>query len=409
MSESTPTPKPTPRPIPRPRPAAPAAAAATPAPAPLDQAAAAQAAAWGRVDSEGNVWLRSDSGERIVGQYAVGGSTEDALSLYVRRYLDLAAQITLLESRMDNISPEEATSSLKALDEQLVEPAVVGDVEALRTRISSLKERATARAAEAAAKREEAKAQAIAERTALIERAEEIANTDPSKIHWRNSRDELGQIFEQWKSAQKGGPRIDRPTEEGLWQRYSKARSQFDRLRRQHFSALESERSEVVTRKNALIAQAEALSDSTDWNTTAAQFRALMDDWRQAGHAARKEDDKLWSVSAPRNRSSSMLVRPTMPHATKSSMRIFRPSLLSLTRRRLFFPSRILKPRALPCTISKTGGKPSVWCRVRISAVPKAVYAKSKMLFEMQRPRSGVGAIRKRSSVPMAWRLSLST
>ena len=26
----------------------------------------------------------------------------------------------------------------------------------------------------------------------------------------------------------------------------------------------------------------------------AAQFRALMDDWRQAGHAARKEDDKLW-------------------------------------------------------------------------------------------------------------------
>lgn len=74
----------------------------------------------------------------------------------------------------------------------------------------------------------------------------------------------------------------------------SKARSQFDRLRRQHFSALESERSEVVTRKNALIAQAEALSDSTDWNTTAAQFRALMDDWRQAGHAARKEDDKLW-------------------------------------------------------------------------------------------------------------------
>ncbi len=294
MSESTPTPKPKPRPIPRPRPAAPAAASVKPTPAPLDQAAAAQAAAWGRVDSEGNVWLRSDSGERIVGQYAVGGSAEDALSLYVRRYLDLAAQITLLESRMDNISPEEATSSLKALDEQLVEPAVVGDVEALRTRISALKERATARAAEAAAKREEAKAKAVAERTALIERAEAIAGTDPSKIHWRNSRDELGQIFEQWKAAQKGGPRIDRPTEEGLWQRYSKARSQFDRMRRQHFSALESERSEVVARKNALIAQAEALSDSTDWNNTAAQFRALMDDWRQAGHAARKEDDKLW-------------------------------------------------------------------------------------------------------------------
>ena len=293
MSESTPTPKPKPRPIPRPRPAAPAAPAA-PAPAPIDQAAAAQAAAWGRVDSEGNVWLRSDGGERIVGQYAAGGSAEDALSLYVRRYLDLAAQITLLESRVENISPEEATSSIKTLDGQLVEPAVVGDVEALRTRVSALKERITARAAEAATKREEARAAAIAERTALIERAEAIATTDPSKIHWRNSRDELGQIFDQWKSAQRGGPRIDRPTEEGLWQRYSKARSQFDRMRRQHFAALESERSVVVERKNALIAQAEAISDSTDWNATAADFRALMDEWRQAGHAARKEDDKLW-------------------------------------------------------------------------------------------------------------------
>ena len=293
MSESTPTPKPKPRPIPRPRPAAPAAPAA-PAPAPIDQAAAAQAAAWGRVDSEGNVWLRSDEGERVVGQYAAGGSAEDALSLYVRRYLDLAAQITLLESRVENISPEEATASLKALDGQLVEPAVVGDVEALRTRVSDLKERVTARAAEASVKREEARATAIAERTALIERAEAIAGTDPTKIHWRNSRDELGQIFEQWKTAQRGGPRIDRPTEEGLWQRYSKARSQFDRMRRQHFAALESERSEVVARKNALIARAEAISDSTDWNATAGDFRALMDEWRQAGHAARKEDDKLW-------------------------------------------------------------------------------------------------------------------
>ena len=104
MSEPTPTPKPKPRPIPRPRPTAPKDVA--PAPAPLDQAAASAAAAWGRVDSEGNVWLRSDEGERIVGQYAAGGGTEDALGLYVRRYLDLASQVSLLESRVDSVSPE---------------------------------------------------------------------------------------------------------------------------------------------------------------------------------------------------------------------------------------------------------------------------------------------------------------
>ncbi len=293
MSESTPAPKPhpVPRPIPRPRPATPQPAGT---PTPLDEAAAARAAAWGRVDDDGNVWLRSGDGERIVGQYAAGGSAEDALSLYVRRYLDLEAQVTLLTTRIEHISPEEASASLKALDEQLVNPAVVGDVDALRTRVASLCERISSRREQLNAQREEARAQALAERTQLVERAEAIAAADPDKIHWRNSRDELGQIFEQWKAAQKAGPRIDRPTEEALWKRFSRARTQFDRMRRQHFAALETQRSEVTARKNALIERAEALSASTNWNATAAEFRQLMDEWRQAGRTTRKDDDKLW-------------------------------------------------------------------------------------------------------------------
>ncbi|MDN6486749.1 MAG: DUF349 domain-containing protein [Ancrocorticia sp.] len=293
MSEPTPTPKPKPRPIPRPRPTAPKDVA--PAPAPLDQAAASAAAAWGRVDSEGNVWLRSDEGERIVGQYAAGGGTEDALGLYVRRYLDLASQVSLLESRVDNVSPEESRASVKSLEEQLVEPAVVGDVQALRTRVATVKEKIKSLATKIQAEREAARDQAITERTKLIERAEEIADTDPAKIHWRNSRDEFAQIFESWKAAQKNGPRIGRTTEDELWQRYSKARTKYERTRRAHFAELDTERASVVTRKKKLIERAKELSDSTDWGATAGQYRDLMDEWRQAGHTARKDDDKLWA------------------------------------------------------------------------------------------------------------------
>lgn len=290
MSESTPKPTPMPRPIPRP-----VSPVAKPVQAPLDAAAAARAAAWGRVDEEGNVWLRSNDGERIVGQYAAGGSEEDALALYVRRYLELVAQVALLESRVDHISPDEAEASLVALEEQLVEPAAVGDVDELRSRAEALKARIAARRDEVSQEREASRQAAIAERTALIERAEAIAQSDPASIHWRNSREELAQIFESWKAAQRGGVRIDRPTEEALWQRYSKARSQFDKMRRQHFAALESERSDVIARKNALIARAEALMDSTDWGQTASAYRGLMDEWRNAGRAARKDDDKLWA------------------------------------------------------------------------------------------------------------------
>lgn len=283
---------PKPRPIPRPRPvAAPAAPAASSA---ADAEAVRLAAAWGRVDDEGTVYLRSADGERAVGQYAAGGSNDDALAFYAERYVALAGQVSLLESRVENISPEEAGQSLKALEKQLKEPAVVGDVEALRGRVAALKERIAERREEIQAARQAAKAEALEARTKLVERAEAIAAKAPAKIHWRNSREELTQIFDAWQEAQRSGPRIDRPTEEELWHRFSRARSQFDRMRRQHFTQLEAHRAEVIETKTKLVEQAEKLQDSTEWNQGAAQFRSLMDQWRKAGRASRKDDDKLW-------------------------------------------------------------------------------------------------------------------
>lgn len=280
---------PTPRAIPRPKPAA--------APVPsIDEAAAAEAAKWGRVDDDGNVWLRSsgDEGERIVGQYAAGGSHDDALGLYVRRYLDLRAQVTLLEARIDNVSYEETSASLKHINEQLFEPAVIGDVAALRNRVAKLEERAAERKEEQAAARAAAKEKALADRTVIVEKAEQLANQDPEHTHWKNSREELNALLDEWKNAQRNGARIDRPTEEALWKRFSSARTQFDRHRRQFFSERDSQRKVTIDKKEALIAEAESLSDSTDWANTAARYRDLMTEWKAAGRSVKKDDDRLW-------------------------------------------------------------------------------------------------------------------
>ncbi len=300
MSDTPTSAKPAPRPIPRPRPAAVPTPAAK---APVDEAAAARAAAWGRVDGEGNVWLRSDEGERIVGQYAADGSPEDALALYVRRFLDLQSQVALLESRVEHISPEEGHSALKAIDEQLVEPAVIGDVASLRQRAKALEAAVAARKEEVAKEREAAKAKSLHERTSIVEQAEQLAATDPAKIHWRNTQAEFSQLFDTWKEIQRKGARIDRHTEEELWKRFSRARKHFDRLRREHFAELDAKRAEVTAAKNALIARAEELADSTDWGRTSTIFASLMDEWRTLGHVSRRDDDKLWArFRAPRDK-----------------------------------------------------------------------------------------------------------
>lgn len=319
-AEVTPTPAPAAQPAPSkpaaipspavlarprpPKPGAPSAAAAqaapAAAPAPVvpvaDAAAHAEAEKFGRVDSEGNVYVRDSAGERIVGQFP-GVTTEEALALYVRRYLDLAAKVGLFEARLDSadLSVREIDQTLQKLGEETAEPAAVGDLDALRARVETLRGRAAERRAALEEARSAAKAEAVAARTSIVESAEKIAATDPSKMQWRPAGEELRLLLDRWKEAQRSGPRIDRPTEESLWKRFSHARTAFDRERRHFFADLEQRNSSAKIEKEKLVSEAESLATSTDWGYTAGAYRDLMTRWKAAGRASRKDDDALWA------------------------------------------------------------------------------------------------------------------
>lgn len=287
-----------------PKPGAPSAAAAqaapAAAPAPVvpvaDAAAHAEAVKFGRVDDEGNVYVRDSAGERIVGQFP-GVTTEEALALYVRRYLDLAAKVGLFEARLDSadLSVREIDQTLQKLGEETAEPAAVGDLDGLRTRVEALRGVAAERRSALEAERAAAKAEAVAARTSIVEAAEKIAATDPSKMQWRPAGEELRVLLDRWKEAQRSGPRIDRPTEESLWKRFSHARTAFDRERRHFFADLEQRNSSAKIEKEKLVSEAEALATSTDWGYTAGAYRDLMTRWKAAGRASRKDDDALWA------------------------------------------------------------------------------------------------------------------
>ncbi|MCB2175909.1 MAG: DUF349 domain-containing protein [Actinomycetales bacterium] len=292
-------PRPAPRPGPRPgRPTPKTAVPATPsvpAPPDLTPAEEAEAAGFGRVDADGTVWVREAAGERVVGQYP-GADEAEALALYVRRYADLRATVLLFETRLGtDLSPKEIDTTLEHLAGELAEPAAVGDLDGLRAHLERLRALAAERKAAAEAERAAAKAQAVEARTALVEAAEKIAETDPSRMQWRPAGEELRVLLDQWKEAQRSGPRIDRPTEDALWKRFSHARSTFDRERRRFFSDLEKSNAQAKEVKAALVAEAEALATSTDWGPTAGAYRDLMARWKAAGRAGRKDDDALWA------------------------------------------------------------------------------------------------------------------
>ncbi len=114
-------------------------------------------------------------------------------------------------------------------------------------------------------------------------------------MQWRPAGEELRSLLDQWKEAQRSGPRIDRPTEDALWKRFSHARSTFDRERRRFFSELEKSNAQAKEVKARPVAEAEALATSTDWGPTAGAYRDLMARWKAAGRAGRKDDDALWA------------------------------------------------------------------------------------------------------------------
>lgn len=270
--------------------AAPAVVAPAVPPTPVEEAAR-----FARVSEEGHVTLLDGEEEHAVGQVP-DASAEDALAYFVRKYDDVRAQMALFEQRIAAGAPSnELGKALAQMTTAVTERTMVGDMPALRTRLAALETLlGDYRTAEQEA-RQAAQAEQLAAREAIVAEAEGYAATDAERMPWKQASHRMAELFEEWKSAQKNGPRLSKSVEDGLWKRFRAARTAFDKTRRAHFSQLDAKSSEAKQVKERLIARAEELSSSTDWGVTAGKYRDLMDEWKKAPRASRKDDDALWA------------------------------------------------------------------------------------------------------------------
>ncbi|GAA1159796.1 DUF349 domain-containing protein [Ornithinicoccus hortensis] len=291
------------QPKPQPRPQAPSPAAlagrkaavhpvAPPAPA---AEPVSNSAEFGRVAEDGTVYVRTDDGERAVGSYP-GQPPEEALAYFARKYDELAANAVLLEQRVTqtDLSAHDARESLAKLREQIGEANVVGDLPALAALVGRIETAVSAKQAVETQARAAARAEAGAAREALVVEAEKLAAQDPAKVQWKAASTRMRAMLDEWKGMQRSGPRLEKDVENALWQRFSGARSSFDRTRKTWFSQLDEEHAEAKRVKQRLVEEAEKLATSKDWGPTAGAFKRLMQDWRRAGRAQRGDDDALW-------------------------------------------------------------------------------------------------------------------
>ena len=126
----------------------------------------------------------------------------------------------------------------------------------------------------------------LVKKTALCEQAEALAES----TEWRDTANKLKALQAEWKAI---GP-VPRKVSDQIWKRFRAACDQFFNRRKEHFSFLDKEREENLSRKTALCEEAEALAESTDWETTTNKLKRLQARWKEVGPVPRKVSDEVW-------------------------------------------------------------------------------------------------------------------
>jgi hypothetical protein len=123
-------------------------------------------------------------------------------------------------------------------------------------------------------------------KTALIERAEALADS----TDWIKTADELKKLQAEWQQV---GP-VPRQDTKTTWKRFRDACDRFFTRRNADLAERKETWSANLARKDALCARAEALTSSREWERAAAEIRRLQAEWKTIGPVRRSKSEAIW-------------------------------------------------------------------------------------------------------------------
>lgn len=133
----------------------------------------------------------------------------------------------------------------------------------------------------------EERAAALDKKAAIVTEAEALA----SSTDWTRAAKRLQELQADWQAL---GP-VSRDAGRELAQRFRAACSAFFTRRREDLTDRKKTWSENLAKKEALCARAEALADSTDWESAAAEMKRLQADWKTLGPVRRNKSEVVWN------------------------------------------------------------------------------------------------------------------
>ena len=195
----------------------------------------------------------------------------------------MEALVTLAET-----DPEKASTEMRALQERWkpVAAAPRSQAEALWTRFKTAQEQVYEKC-------KDFFAQQATERVANLKKKEELcekAESMQDSTDWVRTADAIKALQAEWKSI----GAVTRGHERAVWERFRAACDKFFTRRQEDLKQRKQDWTENLKRKEALVAEAQTLSQSTEWEQAASRIKKLQADWKTIGPVKKSKSDAIW-------------------------------------------------------------------------------------------------------------------
>jgi hypothetical protein len=196
----------------------------------------------------------------------------------------MEALVTLADT-----DPEKASTEMRVLQERWkpVAAAPRSQAETLWTRFKTAQEQVYEKCKDFFAQQATERVDNLKKKEALCVRAEALQDS----TDWVKTADALKTLQAEWKAI----GAVTRGNEKAVWERFRAACDKFFTRRQEDLKQRKQDWTENLKRKEALVAEARQLSESTEWEQAAARIKKLQADWKTIGPVKKSKSDAIWN------------------------------------------------------------------------------------------------------------------
>ena len=184
--------------------------------------------------------------------------------------------------------PEKAANEMRLLQERWkpVAAAPRSQASALWTRFKAAQDQVYEKCKDYFAQQNAERQENLKKKVALAERAEALQDS----TDWVKAADAIKLLQAEWKEI---GP-VTRGHERASWERFRAACDKFFTRRQEDLKQRKHDWTENLRKKEALVAEAEQLAQSSEWEKAAARIKQIQVEWKGIGPVKRSKSEAIW-------------------------------------------------------------------------------------------------------------------